>query len=98
MTHETAFEVATSAIRFGRGVTDEVGMDLVDLGVRRVMVLTDPWLASLPVTATVLNSLERSRMDYRLFPKVRIEPTDESFREAIRFASEGEFEGFVAVG
>ena len=98
MTHETAFEVATSAIRFGRGVTDEVGMDLVDLGVRRVMVLTDPWLASLPVTATVLNSLERSRIHYRLFPKVRVEPTDESFREAIRFASEGEFEGFVAVG
>ncbi len=98
MTHETAFEVATSAIRFGRGVTDEVGMDLVDLGVGRVMVLTDPSLASLPVTATVLSSLERSRIHYRLFPNVRIEPTDESFREAIRFASEGEFEGFVAVG
>ena len=98
MTYETAFEVATSAIRFGRGVTDEVGMDLVDLRVGRVMVLTDPSLASLPVTATVLNSLERSRIHYRLFPKVRVEPTDESFREAIRFASEGEFEGFVAVG
>ena len=33
-----------------------------------------------------------------LFDRVRIEPTDISFREAIEFASDGGFDGFVAVG
>ena len=30
-THDTAFEMAASSIRFGAGVTREVGMDLSDM-------------------------------------------------------------------
>jgi len=98
MSKETAFELATSSIRFGRGVTAEVGMDLAELKVRNVMVLADPNLrSSLPVT-TVLESLETHRVPFKLFNAVHIEPTDESFQEGIRFATEGEFDAFVAVG
>ena len=39
MIHETAFELAASSIRFGAGVTREVGMDLADLGARRVLLV-----------------------------------------------------------
>ena len=98
MPKETAFELANSSIRFGRGVTAEVGMDLAELKVRNVMVVADPNLrSSLPVT-TVLESLETHRVPFKLFNAVRIEPTDESFQEGIRFATEGEFDAFVAVG
>ena len=98
MTNDTAFEMATSNIRYGSGVTREIGMDLVDAGVRRVMVLTDPHMATLPPTATVLESLDRNGVAYGLFDRVRVEPTDESFQEAVRFAGSSEFDGFVAVG
>ena len=64
-------------------------MDLVDLGARRVMVVTDPNLAKLPPVATVLESLEREKVEFSLFDRVRIEPTDGSFQEAIAFAGEG---------
>jgi len=98
MPNETAFEMAASNIRFGRGVTSEVGMDLAELKVRNVMMVADPNLrSSLPVTA-VLESLETHRVPYKLFDAVRVEPTDESFQEAICFATEGRFDAFVAVG
>ena len=42
MTKDIAFEMAASNIRFGAGVTREVGMDLADMGARRVRVVTDP--------------------------------------------------------
>ena len=38
---DTVFEIANSNIRFGIGVTREVGMDIRDRGLARVMVLTD---------------------------------------------------------
>ena len=33
-----------------------------------------------------------------LYDSVRVEPTDVSFRQAIEFATDGDFDGFVAVG
>jgi hydroxyacid-oxoacid transhydrogenase len=98
MTHDTAFEMATSSIRFGPGVTREIGMDLADMNVKRVMVLTDPNLSRLAPVATVLESLSDSKIEFALFDRVRVEPTDVSFREAIAAAAQGRFDGFVAVG
>ncbi len=51
MEHEYAFEMAASNLRFGAGVTREIGMDLIDLGARRVMVVTDQNLAKLAPVA-----------------------------------------------
>ena len=98
MDKDTAFEMATSNIRYGRGVTAEVGMDLVDMGVGNVMVVTDPVLASLPPVATLLAALDDSGVRFQLFDRVHVEPTDRSFKEAIDFAAAGGFDGFVAVG
>ncbi len=98
MSYEIAFELAAAAIRFGAGVTEEAGMDLADLGAKRVMVVTDPLVAALPPVARTIESIERQKIDYRLFARVRTEPTDASFREAIAFAAEGGFDAFVAVG
>lgn len=93
-----AFEMAASAVRFGVGVTREVGMDLAELGARRVLVLTDPTLSRLPPVQTVLESLEANRVPFVLYDRVRVEPTDESFLDAIAFAGASPFDAFVAVG
>jgi len=98
MNDEIAFEMASSNMRFGFGVTDEIGMDLSDLRAERVMVLTDPVVRDLPPVARVLDSLAHHNVPHALFDRVRIEPTEESFQDAIEFAKAGEFDAFVAVG
>jgi hydroxyacid-oxoacid transhydrogenase len=98
MNHESAFEMATSNVRFGPGVTREVGMDLADLGVRRVMVVTDPNLAQMAPVAAVLESLAAEKIDYVLFDRVHVEPTDASFEEAVAFAQSERPDAFVGVG
>jgi hydroxyacid-oxoacid transhydrogenase len=98
MSLETVFTIDTSSIKFGPGATCEVGDDMRQLGAKRVLVVTDPNLArSEPVTVT-LKSLRAVGIDAVLFDQVRVEPTDVSFKEAIRFAADGQFEGYVAVG
>jgi hydroxyacid-oxoacid transhydrogenase len=98
MTRDTAFEMAVSSVRFGVGVTDEVGMDLNEMGVRSALVVTDPVVARLPPVRTVTESLTRSGIRFAVYDRVRIEPTDVSFRDAIGFAGEQPFEAIVAVG
>jgi hydroxyacid-oxoacid transhydrogenase len=98
MNNEIAFEMATSNLRFGAGVTQEVGTDLVDLGVRTALVVTDPNVSGLSPVLTVLASLEASGVKAILFDRVRVEPTDESFRAAIEFAVANPVDGIVAVG
>jgi hydroxyacid-oxoacid transhydrogenase len=98
MAQEYAFEMATSAIRFGAGATREVGSDLKDMGAKAALVFTDPTLRRLPPFATVMESLENHGVKYSVFDHVRVEPSDESIREAVAFASNGEFDAIVAVG
>lgn len=98
MKHDTAFEMATSNLRFGVGVTREVGMELADRGLQRVMVVTDANLRQrLPVT-TALESLEQEKIRFSVFERVRVEPSDKSFQEAIACAQQEPFDAFVAVG
>src|ERR1700674_1384720 len=98
MAPEYAFDTPASSIRFGPGVTREIGMDLAEMKVQKAMVLTDANLARLKPVATVVESLRENRIPFALFDRVRVEPSDVSFREAIDFATEGGFDAFVAVG
>jgi hydroxyacid-oxoacid transhydrogenase len=98
MAHDIAFEMAVASIRFGTGVTREVGMDLAELGVRRALLLTDPVLRALAPVHTVLESFDASKIRYDVYDRVRVEPTDESFLDAIAFATSGGYDAFVAVG
>ena len=94
---DTAYEIATSNIRFGPGTTKEIGMDLKDRGLQRVMVLTDPNLREQAPVQTALAAIAEAGVEYALFDQVRVEPTDASFKAAIAFAEQG-FDGFVAIG
>ncbi|MEZ5355406.1 MAG: hydroxyacid-oxoacid transhydrogenase [Bryobacteraceae bacterium] len=98
MVNEIAFEMAASNIRFGAGVTREVGMDLADLGLGRALVITDPVVAMLAPVATALESLEAAGVAFHVYDRVRVEPSDASFQAAIEFAGRHEFDSIVAVG
>jgi len=98
MANDFAFEMAASAVRFGAGVTREVGADLAELGAERVLVITDPVLRNLPPVQTVMESLEASGIPFVVYDKVRVEPSDESFADAITFAQQQPFDAIVAVG
>ncbi len=98
MPFESAFRMDASSIKYGPGVTREVGHDMTQLGARRVMVVTDPYVGETETMAVVHEALRSAGIETVLFDQVRIEPTDESFQAAIAFAEKGRFDGYVAVG
>jgi len=97
-TLETTFAVTFANLVMGRGATREVGDHVADLGLRRVLLVTDPRLRELPPVGIALESLRRCGVDTDVFDAVEVEPTDTSFEAAGEVAAAGDYDGFVAVG
>ncbi|MDH3246912.1 MAG: iron-containing alcohol dehydrogenase [Saprospiraceae bacterium] len=95
---EFAIQMSTSNLRFGAGVTKEVGMDLKDMGLNRILVVTDQSVRDLLPMERVIESLKAEKVDFDVFDGVRVEPTDVSMMEAIEVAKAGKYDGYVAVG
>jgi hydroxyacid-oxoacid transhydrogenase len=98
MRTDTAFEFGSAAVRFGSGVTREVGADLAELDVAAVLVVTDANLARLAPVQTVLESLVTHHLPFVLYDRVGIEPTDRAWRDAIDAAGRVRFDAVVAIG
>ena len=71
-------------MRFGPGVTQEVGMDLANLKAKNVGVYTDKGLVDLPVMKTVLEALSQQNITFTVYDNVRVEPTNESLLDAAK--------------
>ena len=96
--YETIVAMDTSSVKFGPGVTQELGFELSRLGVTNVMLVTDQVMSKHESVDQAILSIQKEAIKVKVFDKVRVEPTDESFKEAIRFAVDGQFDGYVAVG
>ncbi|KAF7950466.1 hypothetical protein EAE96_007750 [Botrytis aclada] len=95
---EYAFEMAASSIRFGPGVTREVGMDFKNLGSKRVLVVTDTVVRELEAMKQVREGLGREGVEFEVFEGTRVEPKDTSIKEAIQFSKNYQPDAFLAVG
>lgn len=98
MQKDYAIQMGSSNLRYGPGVTREVGMDFKDMGIKRVLLITDQNLKDAYPVQTAREALESEGIEYDIFDQVRVEPTDISFKEAVKVAQEGKYEAFLAVG
>lgn len=70
--------MAASAIRFGPGVTKEVGMDFKNMGSRKVCVVTDATVDKLDAMKQVREGLTKEGIRFDVYSEVRVEPKDSS--------------------
>lgn len=96
---ESVFTYGAPQLKFGEGASDEIGFDLSQLGVSRVLVVTDPGVAATGHPQRVADQMAAYGIEAAVFDGVRVEPTDASLEEAIAHArATGPWDAFVAVG
>ena len=83
---DAVFTMRSTPYKFGPGVTAEIGDDLKSLGLKRVLVVTDPGVAATGLAERVLGLIREKGIETGLFQSVSIEPTDSSVKAAIEFA------------
>jgi len=96
--HETAFTVDVSSVLFGPGLLREVGGHARALAMKRTAVFTDKRVGRLPHAADAVQSLREAGVDVVIYDECRVEPTDQSFMSAARFAVEGKFDSYISIG
>ncbi len=95
---DAAFTIDSARVTFGRGCLAEVGERARALGARRVAVFTDARVKALPAFDLVTRAIRDAGLDVVVFDEVEIEPTDGSFEQAGRFASEARPDAYVSLG
>src|ERR687886_1129373 len=96
--HERAFKLEATPVTFGPGVSEEAGWEMMRLGAKRVMLVSDPGVVQAGITGKIRDIIEAAGIECDLFDRVHVEPTLESLQEATDFATDGGFDGFVGVG
>jgi len=81
---ETVFTYGSPQLKIGAGAADEVGYDVAQLGVRRVLVVTDAGVAAAGAPDRVVEGLEKAGVEAQVFDGARVEPTDEIGRASCR--------------
>jgi alcohol dehydrogenase class IV len=99
MDRETVFTYGAPGLKFGVGASDEIGFDLSQYDVRRVLVITDAGVAATGHPQRVAGQMAQFGIEAAVYDGVHVEPTDASFEAAIAHAREtGPWDAFVAVG
>lgn len=95
---ETVFTWGAPPMKFGVGAVDELGHECGQLGLKRVLIVTDSGVAATGAPQRAAEALKDVDIDSTVYDGAHSEPTDESLRAAVDFASDGNWDGFVAVG
>ena len=96
--HETVFTMEATPVKYGTGASADAGWELKRLGVKRVMMVTDPGVAALGHPERIKGLIEAEGIEVILYDRSRVEPTIHSFQDACDFAVEHDVDGFVSVG
>ncbi len=96
--NETIFTMEATPIKYGPGASEEVGWELKRMGVKRVMLISDPGVVKANIAPRIQELIEAEGIEVEVWDRSRVEPTADSFQAAADFAVEGGFDGFVAIG
>ena len=95
---DTIFTMRSTPYKFGVGSTEEIGSDLAALGLKRVLIVTDPGVLATGLTDRAIDRIRAQGIETDVYANVSIEPTDKSVQAAIDYASSFSGDGYVAIG
>lgn len=97
-TGNSVFSIEAPRIKFGPGALAEVGWDAKSLGLRRIALLVDPAVRALPPFNVVTASLDGAGIEFCVFDRIMIEPTERSMLDAADFVAAEKVDGFISLG
>ncbi|BCU66908.1 alcohol dehydrogenase [Sulfolobales archaeon HS-7] len=96
--NDAVFSINIPQIKFGLGVSGEVGFEAKRLGMKSVLLVVGKTLKETKLTQDVVSSVEAEGIKVTLLDEVHVEPDDEEIVKAYKQIKDKQFDGFVALG
>lgn len=93
----TSFSFDAATVQFGPGSSAETGEHLRRLGVSRVLIVCDRFVAESELAERFQASLRSSAVESAVYGDIAGEPNESSVLDAVEAARDG-FDGFVGIG
>ena len=87
-----------TAIRFGAGRIKELPDACAAAGISKPLLVTDKGLASLAITANVLQLMSSNKLGDGLFSDVDANPTEVNVEAGLKHYRDGDYDGVIAFG
>ncbi|MEM0143672.1 MAG: iron-containing alcohol dehydrogenase, partial [Candidatus Parvarchaeum sp.] len=91
------FQLQTK-IKFGNGVTNEVGKVMRDYDIRRALIITDSGIVRSKLHVSATDSLKGNGIEYEIFSEVESDPSITTISKAEKFAKECSAEAIIGLG
>ena len=87
-----------TSVRFGAGRISELGAACEAVGIKKPLLVTDPGLASLPVTQDTLQLMKMAGLGNAIFSDVNPNPVESNMIAGIEVYKQGGHDGVIAFG
>ena len=83
---------------FGKGAIKEIANEVINRGLKKVMLVTDKDLLKFKVATKVCDILDEAKIDYEIYDKIKANPTIKNVTEGVDFCKQCGADVIVAVG
>ena len=83
---------------FGRGSVQEVGKQLLDVGAKKALLVTDEGLYNLGLADEIATIARDAGVDVEIYPKAEPNPTDENVADGIEAYKEANCDSIISLG
>ena len=87
-----------TAIRFGKGVIEELGPHLLEVGRKRPLIVSDPGLVQLPVFRNVINQLKKQGLSPEVFSEIDKNPVRSNVLKGVEYYKRHQCDSIVGFG
>lgn len=92
-----SFEMPT-VVKHGIGIIKQAGEEIKNLGVSKVLLVTDPGVRKAGLTEPVIDSLKKAQIDFVIFDEVEPNPSIHIVAKGTARYMENQCDGLVAIG
>ena len=73
---------------FGKGAIKEIANEVINRGLKKVMLVTDKDLLKFKVATKVCDILDEAKIDYEIYDKIKANPTIKNVTEGVDFCKQ----------